>query len=222
MRRFWWRLGEILWPRGTACLCCPELSYGQLLCPDCQKALTAMRLHGEDAGDEGVRSVYRYDGVAKQLVRLLKEQCLEDAAHVLAEDMAEALSAMALPEDAVLTWVTMPEKRRKVRGIDHGRTLCEAVARRTGRPVRQLLIRRGNGHTQRGLNREARLKNIAGSICCEMKVDVSVLIIDDVLTTGATASACAEALRAAGAPKVYALTATKAMLKTKTGFLGKG
>ena len=222
MRRFWRLLGEILWPRGTACLCCPELSYGEPLCPDCQKALTAMRLQGDDAGDETVRSVYRYDGVAKQLVRLLKEQCLEDAAHVLALDMADVMSAMALPEETVLTWVTMPEKRRKVRGIDHGRTLCEAVAHRTGRPVRQLLIRQGNGHTQRGLSREKRLQNIAGSIRCETKVDVPVLIIDDVLTTGATVSACAEALRAAGAPKVYALTATKAMLKMKTGSTGKG
>lgn len=206
-------LEEVLWPHGLACICCGVLSEGELLCPSCRKALRAMRLGPEDAGEENIRSVYRYDGTAKQLVLLLKEQCLEDAAEVLAAEMAAMLNTMALPQDMILTWVTMPERRRKGRGIDHGRVLCEAVAEKTGRPVRQLLSREGKIHTQRGLDRVARLQNLANTIRCNMHIEAPVLVIDDVLTTGATVSACAEALRAAGAPQVYALTATRAVLK---------
>lgn len=222
MKRLLRWLDEVIWPRGLQCLCCDVNSEGQLLCPDCRKALTAMKLPENEQGDEGIRSVYRYDGIVRQLVYMLKLDCQTDAAEVLAEDMADAVRAMNLPENTVLTWVTMPELRRKKRGIDHGRELCEAVARRVDRPVRQLLVRVGNGHTQRGLNREKRLKNIARSIRCDQQIDVPVLMIDDVLTTGATASVCAEALRRAGAPQVFVLTACRVVLKRRYFQIWKG
>ncbi len=212
MREWQNLLAEMIWPRGLKCLCCDELSEGEWLCPTCGKALKAMRLSPFDAGEDNIRSVYRYDGVAKQLVLLLKEDGLADAATVLAEGMAEALRTMALPSDTVLTWVTMPETRRRKRWIDHGRRLCEEVALRTGLPARQLLSRRGNLHTQRGLNRAARLRNLSGSILCKERVTTPVVVIDDVLTTGATVSACADALRAAGVPSMYAVTATKVVV----------
>lgn len=206
-------LAEMLWPRGLKCLCCDELSEGKLLCPNCAKALSAMRLSAFDAGADQVRSIYRYDGVARQLVLLLKEEGVADAASVLAEGMAETLRTMALPPDTVLTWVTMPELRRRKRWIDHGRRLCEEVARQTGMPVRQLLSRKGNLHTQRGLSRAARLRNLSGTILCNARVTTPVVVIDDVRTTGATIATCAEALMGAGAPRVYAVTATKVVLK---------
>ncbi len=212
MRLLKW-LEDVLWPRGLGCICCDELCRGKLLCDTCQKALDAMKLPDDAAGD--IRSIYRYDGVARQLVILLKDHCAADAAMVLAPQMADAINAMKLPEDTVLTWVIMPDIRRKKRGIDHGRTLCEAVSSVTGMPVRQLLIRSKNGHTQRGLNRDARLKNIANSIRCEVSIDSTVVLIDDVLTTGATVSVCAEALRKAGATNVIAVTATRVVLSKR-------
>lgn len=212
MRLLKW-LEDVLWPRGLGCICCDELCRGKLLCDTCQKALDAMKLPDDAAGD--IRSIYRYDGVARQLVILLKDHCAADAAMVLAPQMADAINAMKLPQDTVLTWVIMPDIRRKKRGIDHGRTLCEAVSSVTGMPVRQLLIRSKNGHTQRGLNRDARLKNIADSIRCEVSIDSTVVLIDDVLTTGATVSVCAEALRKAGATNVIAVTATRVVLSKR-------
>lgn len=215
MKRLLAWLEETFWPRAVICLCCDNVSEGEWLCPECRQALKAMRLDEAEQGDESIRSIYRYEGIVRQLVYQLKLDCQADAGEVLAEDMAETLTSMQLPEDTVLTWVTMPALRQKKRGIDHGRTLCEAVSRRTGYPARQLLVRAGNGHTQRGLNREKRLKNIAKSIRCDEKINTPVVLIDDVLTTGATVSVCAEALRNAGAPKVFALTASKVVLKRR-------
>ena len=119
---------------------------------------------------------------------------------------------MKLPPDVVLTWVSMPKRRYLERGIDHGRLLCEAVGRRLNLPVQPLLERTGKLHTQRGLTREERLRNLSGSMICNEEIKGPVLLIDDVLTTGATASACAETLMRAGAPAVYVLTATRVML----------
>ncbi len=214
MIRWLRQMEQIIWPRKLKCLCCDALSRGEWLCPACLESLQSLKLPPWDAGDASMRSVYRYDGAARQLVLLLKGQCVQDAADVLADAMADEARQMELPPDTVLTWVTMPKARRRVRGIDHGRTLCEAVAGQIGLPVCQLLVRSGRMHTQRGLNREARLKNLAGTIACPEKISVPVLLIDDVMTTGATAAACAEVLMKAGAPRVYVLTAARTMLKS--------
>lgn len=220
MRRLLRIIGEVLWPRGLKCLCCDDYSYGQLLCPTCRKALNALRIPTEEMGANGVCSVFRYDGIAKELVHLLKYDCLSDAAKVFAEEIAKTIADLSIPPDTVLTWVTMPDLRRRKRGIDHGRTLCEAVGLASGLTVTKLLTRQGRIHTQRSLKREARLRNLVGTISCRESVTTPVLLIDDVMTTGATASACAEVLMAAGAPQVFVITATKTIRKTLDN--GKG
>ena len=207
------KIEDVLWPRGVKCLCCDDLSDGELLCPTCAEALKAMRLAAQEQGSDAIRSVYRYAGVAKKLVLLLKQDCVADAAVVLANDMASVIHELELPPDTVMTWVSMPDIRRRKRGIDHGRTLCEAVAAQTGMEIRQLLVRTRNTHTQRGLNREERLRNLSGTFACMERIEHPVLLIDDVMTTGATAEQCSAVFSAAGAPQVYVVTATKAIIE---------
>ena len=93
--------------------------------------------------------------------------------------------------------------------------LAEAAAARLGlRAVPLLRRRRGSsGHTQRGLNREKRILNVRNAFepaVSEGEMPRSVLLVDDVLTTGATLRACEKALRAAGAERIRAVTATAA------------
>lgn len=213
MKRILHLLEDMLWPRQLKCLCCDALSEGDFLCPSCRKGLQVMRLSPGASANGSISSAYQYDGVAKQLVLLLKMSCVEDAAHALAEGMAEEVRLMKLPSETILTWVTMPEIRKRERGIDHGRLLCEALALKTGMPVEQLLVRSGRIHTQRGLNYEERMQNLSGSISCPDRIVTPVLLVDDVLTTGATASTCAQVLMQSGAPQVYVLTATRVSLK---------
>lgn len=156
-------------------------------------------------------SAFCYDGVARELIHLLKYECTADAAAVLAEGMADTLAGMQLPPDTVMTWVTMPDIRRRTRGIDHGRALCEALSEKTGMAAQRMLKRIGRPHTQRGLDKETRLKNVRDTFACDTAPGRTVLIVDDVMTTGATAEACEEALRKAGAEQVYVLTAARVM-----------
>lgn len=209
MIRLFKKIQDVLWPRGLKCLCCDMLSEGELLCPTCITALQAMQMPAENCSLGRAKSVYKYDGVAKQLVRMLKYQCTADAAEPLAEGMAAAIRAMDLPKDTVLTWVTMPRERLRVRGIDHGQTLCNAVAERTGMSMRQMLVRCGRVHTQQGLNREERMRNLPGTMACPERLTGPVLLIDDVMTTGATAEVCSDILLKAGASAVYVVTATR-------------
>jgi competence protein ComFC len=205
-------LDDLLAPRGLKCLCCDTESEGEYLCPDCRKALKALRLLSEETSHGDIFCAYRYDGAAKRLVVSLKEKCLADAAQVLADGMYDVLADAHLPSDTILTWVTMPKKRRIQRGIDHGYELCKALGERCGLPVRQLLQRKGRVHTQRGLNREKRLRNLEGTFFCDVTLSGPVLLVDDVMTTGTTASTCAEALMKAGATRVYVITVTKATM----------
>lgn len=215
-----WLMGfdEFIAPSGVKCLCCDGAGEGEMLCPTCSKALEAMRLFPEESGmGNEVRCTYRYDGVAKELVLLLKEDRNAFAAHALAAGMAKSLAEMQMPPNTVITWVTMPAIRLKQRGIDHGYELSRAVGLRCSLPVKQLLKRKPWVHTQRGLNREKRLQNLSGTFSCTERLNGPVLLIDDVLTTGATSAACTEVLLAAGATRVYVLTATKATL-VQVGF----
>lgn len=203
---------ELIWPRGFQCLCCEKQSYGESLCADCRKSLEDLRLKDLN-GD--IRSAWKYAGCAKHLVSSLKFSCSADCAQVLAAGIADVISHMRLPADTTLTWVTMPEQRRRERGIDHGMELCRCVSQITGMEMRQLLQRAGKVKTQRGLNKVQRSINLNRSFSCCDRISGSVLVVDDVLTTGATICACREVLIAAGADHVYAVTATSAELKSK-------
>ena len=116
------------------------------------------------------------------------------------------------PPDTVVTWVTMPENRRRERMIDHGHLLAEAAARQLGFPCRQLLIRRETRQkNQASLGRDARQENLKNAFLPLEKITFPVLLVDDVLTTGTTARRCAEALRAGGAGTVTVLAFTRAL-----------
>ena len=222
-----WLLAAVF-PRGTLCLICGGLSHGESLCDSCRERLAGARLTGplcpvcgHPAQDGGcrfcrgqspcrMRSVWRHEDAAMLLIHRLKYQAVGDCALPLARGIAEVTRTMALPPDTVVTWVPMPRKRLRARGIDHGRVLAEETARLLGLPCERLLIRRGEGHTQHGLNRAERLRNLTGAFACQGRLTRPVLLVDDVMTTSATARSCAACMKAAGAPEVVVITATQA------------
>jgi predicted amidophosphoribosyltransferase len=139
--------------------------------------------------------------MGRELVARLKYRNARGALPWLATGMA-ALSS-AWPVD-VVTWVPTTAERRRDRGFDQGRLLAAAVAGYRRLPCRGLLRRRP-GPPQTGLSRRQRLEGP------ELEVvrpsPPRVLLVDDVVTTGATLVAAARALRRAGAGEVHAVAA---------------
>lgn len=209
MKRFLGRMWSVLYPPNVTCLCYGEGSGGQPLCDACRMQMNLSRLDVE--AEDGTWYTWAHEDVPRQLVLLLKHSGMTQAAEVLAEGMMGTVQMMDLPRDIIVTWVTMPDKRRKKRGIDHGRVLAQCVAHRMNVPCLKLLIRGDQSrHTQEGLHREQRLRNLEGVFDAIPMNGENVLLVDDVHTTGATALFCTRALLKSGARSVWVLTATGA------------
>lgn len=143
-----------------------------------------------------------YDGPVGAAVRRAKYQPDEQALRDLGQRLALA-AAGRLPEiDAV---VPVPPMARTAleRGVVPTAVLAHAVAQALNRPVRAVLRRR-SGRRQAELGREERSENVRGAFRAARAPDAArVLLIDDVVTTGATATACARELLCAGARSVH-------------------
>lgn len=230
-----WLALEAAWPARVICLCCQRPSSGGRLCVVCQEALETLRITGplcawcghpleegrcsfcHQAGAVRMRSVWVYQDQSRALVHALKYHAVAEAGRVLAEGMADVARTMALPPDTVVTWPTMPAGRRLERGVDHGRLLAEMIGERLGLPARRLLTRssRVAKGTQRGRSRAERLTRLHGAFTCEAAVTGPVLLVDDVITTSATATACAQCLLDAGVSEVMVLSAGQVQLLRK-------
>ena len=146
----------------------------------------------------------------REAVHALKYNHLSALARPMGEMMAVYLEAEALPVDMVVP-VPLFGRRQRLRGYNQSALLAREVARiGRGLPLaeRGLARRRDTPPQARSVDAEARRRNVVGAFGGERRLVEGrrVLLIDDVMTTGATLDACGRALRQAGAASVWALT----------------
>jgi ComF family protein len=147
-----------------------------------------------------------YEGVLRDLIHLYKYAGMRP----LAKPLGDLLGA-ALPRDQrfeVVVPVPLHWRRRWSRGFNQAELLARATALRCGIPMRKALRRTRSTETQAGLSNSRRRRNVADAFRVTSRQDVAgrrVLLVDDVMTTGATAGACAAALKRDGARSVALL-----------------
>jgi predicted amidophosphoribosyltransferase len=178
-----------------------------VLCTRCSRGLAAATpiSAGGPQGIDRVWSSAPHDGVARALVSALKFRRLVPVAEVMAERIEWLVPAHLLGGAVVAVPPAMARRRR--RGFDPAGELAAALAVRLEAEVVDCLARRGSGH-QVGRRRAERIGH-PPRIEPIAPAPRSILLVDDVLTTGATLSACAQALRSSGAKRVVALTFTR-------------
>ena len=159
----------------------------------------------EGAGPPGIDRAWSsapHEGVARDVVAALKFRRLLPVAELIADRMQWLAPGVLLSG----TIVPAPTARlRSVgRGFDPAVEIAQALKLKTGLPLSACLTRRGGGR-QVGKRRAERIGH-PPVIQARGEAPRSVLLVDDVLTTGATLSSCAQALRQAGSVRVAAIT----------------
>ena len=217
-----------------ACICCrrecdSDSSYR--LCSRCQKVFPFINGKyclkcGEPIADDydfcyncqdsdfvfdRSRSVFAYDDMTRPIIMRFKYNGLKTYAKPLGKMLADYFGSSDLIAD-VATFVPMPEKRKKKRGYNQAEVLCDEFCKLTGMPMVDALKRVKDIPRQSTLSGKERIENIKGNFAAadnSLVKDKSVLVIDDVVTTGATVNECAKALLKAGAREVMVLSLAK-------------
>jgi competence protein ComFC len=173
---------------------------------------------------DGARSFGLYTGTLRQVVLRLKFSGDARLGKRMGELLAPAWNALPRGDDCdlpVIVPVPLHPSRRRERGFNQSELLAEGLVRELGKlpgvtlpPVARSSLRRQRATPpQTGLSVAARRENLRGAFAVERPEDVrgrAIVLVDDVMTTGATLSACARALKRAGAARVLGLTLARA------------
>jgi ComF family protein len=186
--------------------CAAPARAEQPLCGRCRLALRWLPGDATDLGGVVAWCPVAYDGPARALVHALKFRGAEGVADAMAAQIAARAPAEQLA-GATLVPVPLHPARLGERGYNQAERLAKALAARCQLPLHDCLERRGHGGRQMGRGRGDRLEALRGAVSLRAGAVAPrrALLVDDVVTTGATLAACAAALRAGGAERVCAV-----------------
>jgi ComF family protein len=204
-------LGLVVPPR--CAVCGRECRLRAELCGQCESGLNGLApCSTAIPGVDATWSVAPYEGMARDLVVALKFH----ARLQLAQRVATVIAARAPADLLEGTVVPVPPApgRRRWRGFDAAEAIAAALSVETGLSFRSCL-RRSQGRRQVGRPREERLA-APPQVRLWEQPPAAVVLVDDVVTTGATLGACAEALRSGGCGRVTALTFARSGLATQS------
>ncbi|HVF54349.1 MAG TPA: ComF family protein [Actinomycetota bacterium] len=192
---------------GFRCAGCGAL--GSLLCPVCRARV------GTPEGDlpevpnvDSLVCPWAYEGAARALILDLKVRGRRAAAGPLVDELVRAGPTVP-PWGTTVTWVPGRRSDIRDRGFDHSELLARGVAARLGLRRAPLLVRLVDTPDQTGLSALARRRNLSGAFAAR-PLGGRIIVVDDVVTTGTTASTCARALKRRGAAEVTLLAPCRA------------
>lgn len=222
LKSLWFDFVDLIFPR--CCAACDRSLVGneETICTSCRIALPRIEKNGVHA--EGVQ--YRFvafpevvstqafllftkRGKVQKLLHALKYKGNREVGVLLGLMFGQELMAeKRLPEGELIISVPLHKKKMKTRGYNQSDLLAEGLSNATGIPWSGTALSRNKyTETQTGKSKKERQDNVEGVFSAEQGLNCkSVILIDDVLTTGATLGACVDALKKAGCQQFHILT----------------
>ncbi|MEF8726300.1 MAG: ComF family protein [Candidatus Bipolaricaulota bacterium] len=208
--------GKPLTTHGYICPDCLD-SFEEITGPICEKCGQPARKPGGVCSEcsEGNREFflarsfgrYKPGGGLAESIKGLKYEGEKALAKGLASLLARGESGEFLERVDAITFVPLSRKKLADRGFNQAELLAQSLARDRGIPSFQTLIKERATKPQAELGREERLVNVRGSFTYRKRVDYeSVMLVDDVFTTGATVDECSKVLKEAGVGRVFVAT----------------
>jgi len=196
---------DILLPK--KCIGCKK--EGQYICKNCEIFLSEVEPYEAEL-TPGVVSVWEYEGIIEKAILKIKYNGCHDIINELVDKAFEKIE-LNLSADTYITYVPMYKKRERERGFNQAELTARKVGEKTERPVIKFLKKIKDNRTQVGLDPKERLENVKDAFQLSVKPSLtetpsSVLLVDDVYTTGATMRECTRVLRKAGVKNVYGFT----------------
>lgn len=214
-------LGDILFPHGTYCILCGKFIDGTRtydLCDHCIRHMTFKNTYIDSEYDFAMASMgyglyerrlifnLKYDGktyIARNIADILYDSIFKE--------LAEGRDCPLLDADMIIP-VPIHHNRIKQRGFNQSEKISRHLAKKLGINCEsRALIRAKETIAQRALSQKEREQNLSNAFCVhplyEKRLkDSKIIVLDDIHTTGATASACYKTLKACGPKKIYFLS----------------
>ncbi|KUK70938.1 MAG: Putative phosphoribosyltransferase [Anaerolineae bacterium 49_20] len=229
-KAYWFFWNGVDWLFPPECIGCGK--EGAIICPECLHGMMRAELNsciycGVKLPKRGVctrcghiphaihelRYVAAYQGVMRTAIQRLKYERDLGVGLELAKMLAQIVQVTDWQIDLIMP-VPLSEKRQAQRGYNQAALLAYPLSLQLHLPENTKgLVRVHETRSQVNLNFQERQENVQGAFCADPSIvkDKTILLVDDVFTTGATINAAAAALRESGSKRVYALTAAKAL-----------
>lgn len=202
--------GEILKINEDFCLCCgsDEIRLPLSCCEGCGKEKELCSCETEFTTPlSHVTGVFTYDGIIKNMLLFFKFGGRKGLYRYLGDCLAERVAVVYAGTDFdTVTFVPSSAESMKERGYNPSRLIAERTAEKLFLPCEELLVKSKDTQKQHSLRAKERMTNIKGSLSPKEGSDISgktVLLCDDIKTTGSTLSECCKVLQAMGAEDVY-------------------
>ena len=201
--------GEIELLKTPICFYCGKISPNGKSCLNCRARMKTELF--------AIIPAVRYDvGPMKEIIHQLKYCGVSELGEILGELVFQKIKDLDLGKNIILVPVPLNIKKKNIRGYNQAELLAKYLRDRLQCDFADVLVRCRNTASQTTLHRRERLLNLKNAFLCldaNLIRDKTVLLVDDVATTGATLSECANVLKEIGAKKIIGVVAARNLVK---------
>ncbi len=196
--------------------CQKFIKWDKLSCDECFEKIEWVSDNDFDTTDMNFDVCFTaafYSGVSKRAILNLKSNLETGFVRIMASELASKLYEHGYDNADYIIPVPMTRKKLKRIGFNHSEVICDELAKCLGKSTNNdILFKNNNDTEQHTINAKERAENVKGMFYLNNSVTLdgkTVIICDDVITTGATMNECAKLMREKGAKTVIAVSATK-------------